>query len=155
MIVYKITNKLNGKVYVGLTRQTLAKRWYDHQRITSRVSALKAAISKYRPINFSVEVLGEYKNTQGLINAEKYYINYLNCMVPNGYNITCGGEAPEHSEASKIKMSLSHKGKKKPITYFARMSSAMKGRPKSSAHRKAMSEGQRKRRLKEKSQLAI
>lgn len=145
MLVYRITNKINGKIYIGLTRETLAKRWYDHCRITSRVSALKSAIKKYGEDTFSREVLSTYNNEEDLVNAEKYYIEYYNCLVPNGYNITIGGEAPKHSAESKKKMSLSRRGKKKPITYSARMSSAMKGRPKSIEHRHAMSKAQKLR----------
>ena len=51
--IYKIVNKINGKIYVGQTRQNLEKRWRQHRKIGSNCRYLKYAFEKYGINNFN------------------------------------------------------------------------------------------------------
>lgn len=111
MIVYLITNKINGKQYVGQTIQKLEDRWKTHRSSISGCLALKSAIEKYCPDNFTVEVIYEANSMEELNKKEQEFINKLNTLAPNGYNLTTGGERPKYSEESRKKMSQSSKGR--------------------------------------------
>jgi group I intron endonuclease len=104
-LVYKITNKINGKCYIGKTTKTVSYRWYFHSNNFGHCIALQEAVKKYGKENFSVEEIAFYTNLEDLNNAEEYYIDFYNCLAPNGYNLTNGGSAPLHSTETKNKMS--------------------------------------------------
>lgn len=94
--IYKITNSINGKVYIGQTIQSVKDRWYRHCSNAKCLSKqekdmhIKRAILKYGKENFSVEILEECE--EKLLNArERYYICYYN-SYENGYNSTPGGQ---------------------------------------------------------------
>ena len=106
MIVYLITNKLNGKRYVGKTVGILSRRWYYHYSESSHCIALKNAIKLYGKENFHIEEVAKYNNLEDLNNAEEYYIDFYNCLSPNGYNLKLGGNAPRHNEVTKQRMSV-------------------------------------------------
>lgn len=132
MIVYRITNKINGKQYVGQTTMTMINRWNKH---TMRGHALYSAIKKYGKENFDYIILSECNTIQQLNDAEKYFIDYYQTLSPNGYNLTTGGEGFTVSEETKKKQSTSHKGKTAPWNSYKRsdetrkkMSDAAKGR---------------------------
>ena len=121
MIIYKITNKLNGKCYIGPTRGDLSVRWRYHNYASSGCEVLKNAIKKYGKENFSVEEIAAYDNLEDLNNAEEYFIEWHNCIVPNGYNLKGGGGGTNLSEETLRRYSESHKGKHcSPKTEFTR-----------------------------------
>ena len=111
-VVYKITNKINGKVYIGQTTSTFDNRYKgDLYKYTHNIH-LKRAIGKYGIDNFSIEK--EFKlaySKEELDNLEKEYIIKFDC-INNGYNLREGGANGKFSEQSKMKMSLSRKGEK-------------------------------------------
>lgn len=94
-IIYKVTNKVNGKVYIGQTIQSLKDRWYRHcaKKNLSKAEMnmhIKRAILKYGKENFTVEIVEECDSK--LLNAkERYYIGYFD-SYNNGYNSTTGGQ---------------------------------------------------------------
>ena len=95
MIIYKITNVVNNKVYIGLTTTSLKKRWYAHIRDSKKSEKhLYAAMRKYGLDNFKIEVIDDTaKDMQELGKLERKYIKLYNSTDPNyGYNITYGGE---------------------------------------------------------------
>jgi group I intron endonuclease len=106
MVIYKVTNKLTGKSYIGQTTIKLKNRWAWHLDKRSHCIALKKALEKYGKENFSLEEIASYSNLEDLNNAEEYYIELYNTLVPNGYNLKFGGVAPRHNEITKHKMSL-------------------------------------------------
>lgn len=115
MIVYKVTNTLTGKQYIGQTRYSLAHRWAAHCRKKSHCALLSAAIQKYGRDVFIKEVLFT-SDCKDAINAkEMELIKELSTISPNGYNITAGGEAPRHSDETKKKLSENKKGSKNPM----------------------------------------
>ena len=88
MIVYKIENRVNGKIYVGRTIRTLNTRIYQHKH--NNKSLIGRAIQKYGWENFSVEIIEECDTFEKLVEREIYWIKKLNSKVPNGYNIVDG-----------------------------------------------------------------
>lgn len=94
-IVYKATNNLNGKIYIGKTVKTLQRRRTEHES-TSRKSAsptgFHGAIRKYGESGFTWEVLHECEVSL-LNDLEVYYIKDLRSSVIGvGYNLTSGGD---------------------------------------------------------------
>ena len=91
-LIYKITNLLNGKIYIGQTRTSLSQRMNKHysQGKKEGQTGIDGAIFKYGKENFSVEIL-EYCLIEELDERERFYINYYN-SYNNGYNLTKGGQ---------------------------------------------------------------
>ena len=92
--IYKITNKINGKSYIGQTIQNVKERFYQHcatkcsQAILNMV--IHKAINKYGKSNFTIEVIEEVESTN-LNDRERYWIRYYD-SYNNGYNSTEGGQ---------------------------------------------------------------
>lgn len=92
--IYKVTNLINGKVYIGQTIQTVQNRWYRHCGKSGISQAelnthFKRAILKYGKENFKIETIEDCDSS--LLNKrEKYYISYFD-SYNNGYNSTLGG----------------------------------------------------------------
>lgn len=102
MIIYLVTNLINGKQYVGQTVQDLKKRWQGHQHGSS-CRVLSQAINKYGKDNFKIEVLDKAKTIDDLNTLEIKYINKLNTISPNGYNLqTGGGSYIPHEQTKKL-----------------------------------------------------
>lgn len=116
--VYKITNNVDGKSYVGQTTNSLYKRFNQHCLKSSRCKYIKNAIFLHGRSNFSIEVLIKIKysnerDLKKLLNEnEKKFIEELNTLHPNGYNLTTGGNSPKMSEESIAIRAEKHK---KPI----------------------------------------
>lgn len=94
-IIYKVTNKINGKIYIGQTIQSLKDRWYRHCAKKSLSEAemnmhIKRAILKYGKENFTIEALEEC-DSELLNEREKFCIDYFD-SYHNGYNSTEGGQ---------------------------------------------------------------
>ena len=91
MIVYLITNKVNGKQYVGQTIRSLEERWKDHCRVRDE-NYFHRAIRKYGPENFSLEIIDTAETDEELDEKEIFWIKELNTLFPNGYNLKEGGD---------------------------------------------------------------
>lgn len=87
--IYKITNKVNGKSYIGQTRYTIEFRWRQHLHKKDN-TYFHNAIRKYGADNFIVEKLEEC-NIEDLNEREIYYIAKYNTFK-DGYNLTIGGD---------------------------------------------------------------
>lgn len=92
--IYKITNKTNGKAYIGKTLQTPEKRFKEHcadsKKDRCKNRPLYRAFNKYGINNFSLEVIEECENSK-ISQQEIYWINYFD-TYKNGYNATKGGD---------------------------------------------------------------
>ena len=108
MIIYKITNTVNGKIYIGQTKWKLEKRFRYHTYNCSGCVALRNALYKYGVENFTIEEIDCAESQSELDEKETYWIKHYNCIVPNGYNLKNGGSTPTYSEESKIRMSKNH-----------------------------------------------
>ena len=90
--IYKITNNINGKCYIGKTERNIQIRWLEHTRL-SRLNIdlpLYRAFSKYGIDNFSIEEV-EQCDSSIIDEREIYWIDYFN-SYRKGYNCTAGGE---------------------------------------------------------------
>lgn len=88
MIVYKITNLINGKIYVGQTTRTIEERLREHKRSDFPIGK---AIRKYGIENFKIDILSTCTSLDELNETEIFWISKLDCLTPNGYNRTEGG----------------------------------------------------------------
>lgn len=95
MIIYKITNLVNGKLYIG---QHNGKR----RNYLGGGKILKSAIIKYGKENFKKEIIIDNVNSQEeLDKLEKYYIKfYSSTITENGYNIQKGGRGYKNNSIS-------------------------------------------------------
>lgn len=82
--IYKITNKQNGKSYIGQSIH-IERRWEEHCKPSSS-SLISKAIHKYGKINFLFEILEECQ-VEDLNLLEQYWIKKENTISPFGYNI--------------------------------------------------------------------
>ncbi len=82
--IYKITNQISGKVYIGQSRH-IHKRWQEHCQPSSD-SVISKAIKKYGQENFTFEIIEECPLEQ-LNEREEFYIKKYNSCIPNGYNV--------------------------------------------------------------------
>lgn len=94
--IYKITNRINGKVYVGQTVKTLKERFQKHCWSTTEKDnyhlnmAIKKAIKKYGKENFTIELIEEVEQNK-LDEREVYWISFYD-SYKKGYNCTLGGQ---------------------------------------------------------------
>jgi group I intron endonuclease len=93
MFIYKITNKINGKIYVGKTSKTIHERFNAHlKHARNKVNRhLYDSINCYGAENFEVSLI-EICNEEIANERERFWILELSCMSPNGYNMTFGGD---------------------------------------------------------------
>lgn len=116
MIVYKVVNKTNGKIYIGQTVKPLKYRIMDHFWNARRRPKLvfHKALQKYGEKSFEWSIIYRSESQEEINEKEIYYINELNTIVPFGYNMCLGGNGSNgwhHSEETKNKISLGNKGK--------------------------------------------
>ena len=116
MFIYKITNKINGKLYVGkTTKNSILDRWKTHLRsYKTRDTKFYNAIRKYGKENFLIEVVQQ----TGIVSREqlnKREIYWIAVLKPD-YNLTKGGDGGWiHDQTGshwKIKDTSKMKGKK-------------------------------------------
>lgn len=93
MIIYKATNLINGKVYIGQTIHTLEHRKKAHLNNAANggKTHFYAAIRKYGQDNFLFEEICKADTIQQLNDLEVYYIQQYN-SIENGYNMALGGD---------------------------------------------------------------
>ena len=99
--IYKITNKIDGKIYIGRAKN-IKDRWKAHRNnpfnplSREYYKSLYKAIREYGLENFSFEVVEECKEEE-LNDKEAYYINFYNANDPAiGYNRTNGYDQPQY-----------------------------------------------------------
>lgn len=116
MQVYKITNLINNKSYIGVTKYNFYKRYNyrsDWWNAPSVNLYLKNSVIKYGHENFSVEILENCLFEEEIYFLEKYYIKHYDTLNPKfGYNFTSGGDRGyTYSLISNEKNRISHLGK--------------------------------------------
>lgn len=152
MIIYKITNKVNGKIYIGKTSKTAQYRFKRH--VQEAVSKNKLgrnnfyfhkALVKYGRDNFSIDVLQECETAEEAAKLEIEYISkYHSQDHLIGYNLTKGGEGvvgrkktqqeiEKHRQkmigrklSQEHKMAISRANKGKQISLITRQKISMK-----------------------------
>ena len=117
--IYRVTNLINGKIYIGQTTESLSRRLRNHA--TGNQSVLKDAIAYYGISNFSIEdiVAGYSQEELDLLEIEA--INKEPCLLDQqGYNQRLGGKLQGNrcSEALKAKLKTAHKHEQKPVVQY-------------------------------------
>lgn len=117
--IYCITNKINGKKYIGQTIDFDTRKKRHLKYTNDENSVLHNAIRKYKPSNFDIEVIVSFRAISEEVRRklldflEIFYIKkYQTLTIQNGYNQTVGGGGMSgfhHSERAKKKMSESQK----------------------------------------------
>lgn len=152
MIIYKITNLINKKIYIGQTIFSIEKRFKMHCYSTNKKkckSPISRSIKKYGKENFKIEEIVKADCIQMLNYLEMYYIYIFNSTNKEiGYNIRIGGNTSSipnetkekirntlighvHSDETKLKISNAHKGKKLTNEHKENVIKALTGRGKS------------------------
>jgi group I intron endonuclease len=137
-IVYLLTNKENGKLYVGKTVQSFDVCWGGHvgsARRSDNGMLVCRAIKKHGPEAFERKILEECDESV-LGGRETHWIVELKTHVSQGgYNLTFGGDGglPGYtfSEESREKMRQKALGRKLSLEARAKISAVHRGRPKS------------------------
>lgn len=91
MYLYQITNLINGKIYIGQTNN-ITKRWSNHKCGNASHQVISRAIQKYGKENFKFEILYRNVPIEEINDLEIRVIKEKNCRVPNGYNVSVGGD---------------------------------------------------------------
>jgi group I intron endonuclease len=130
-LVYRVTNTLNGKVYIGKTTVPLLRRWTQHVSSAKKGvnSRLYNAIRKYGVKSFDMQVIDTTTNSGELSRLEQDWIIRLNSRNPDiGYNITPGGDGagagPDNPNYGKPGP---NRGRKFPPEFGEKISKAKKG----------------------------
>lgn len=135
MYLYKITNNLNGKIYIGIHGAKNLKKSY-----MGSGKAIKQAINKYGKTNFTKEILEQFDNYEDLLKREREIVNEVFIKREDTYNMIVGGKGvgcgenhpmfgttrPEH--AKWMKNHAHNKGKKCPQHVKDAISKSNKGR---------------------------
>ena len=138
--VYKITNTVNNKSYIGISIHEPEK-----DRIQKHLSGhgnrvIANAVKKYGRDAFTYEVLEENVFDEFLPDLEVAYIANFNTVVPNGYNLTHGGDgAGPPSKETRRKISKSLTGKTLPAEHRRKISEGGKGKKRSAETRRKIS----------------
>lgn len=110
MYLYRITNIINNKKYIGITNN-YKKRWSNHRCGNSKNMAIAKAIKKYGKENFFFEIIKKNLTLEEANQEEIKYIELEHTLIPNGYNISKGGgvipiESSKHIGSSNGKALL-------------------------------------------------
>lgn len=136
-IVYKITNKINNKLYIGITKRPLEYRWNLHKHCANRYkklwSHLYSAMRKYGIENFEINILKTCYSDKQLYRAEIYFIKKFDTTNRlKGYNISKGGEVSTAgrivSRLTRKKLSLANKKRFENPIERERIATSLKGR---------------------------
>lgn len=124
-IIYKTTNKINGKIYIGQTIKNLEQRKREHLNEAKRDSKefyFYRAIRKHDSENFDWEILEQCNSKEELDLAEEWYIRYYKTFTGFadccGYNLTLGGGGIvgfRPSTETRKKMSKAQSGENNPM----------------------------------------
>jgi len=120
ILIYRATCLVNGKCYVGKSNRSLEERIKNHLYTVKRgsKSAFHCAIRKHGVESFKWEILDKALFVDMLSDMEIFYICKNKCIVPNGYNMTAGGEGSlgyVPSIETREKMSKMFSGENNPF----------------------------------------
>src|SRR5271157_2149073 len=105
MVVYRRTNTKNGKVYIGKTTRTPAKRWTNLLAEVGRggTNPIHNAIRKYGADAFVTDIIYEAKTFDELNAMETVFIVlHQSHKTENGYNLTLGGDGASPGELNPM-----------------------------------------------------
>lgn len=178
--IYKITCKIDNKIYIGKTTKTIKERFKEHIETSRKVNSyrhksyLYNSMRKHGIENFSIEVIETCESEKQLNERERFWIKELNTRDPNvGYNIHEGGNggrtqleytcsekqleclslgwyAPMSAE-NKALVSKIHKGKMVGVETREKLRNAQLGKKASEETKEKMSNAHKGKKLPERS----
>lgn len=109
-VIYKIENKINGKIYIGQTTRNFKKRYKSNLFKNTHNEHLKRSILKYGENSFNITERFDVAYSQEELNKkEEYYIEKYNCCdIKYGYNKKSGGNNAKMSNSTILKQIASH-----------------------------------------------
>jgi len=133
-IIYKLSNNIDGKIYIGQTSRSLKIRFNEHCLSNSGCHKVQSAIKKYGRENFKIELI-TITGTQSVADYwEIYFIDkYQTLSREYGYNIRDGGSVGK----------FNNKGRKHTPDELSKMSKSQIGRIISFETRQKMSEAKK------------
>lgn len=137
MIIYKITNLTNNKIYIGKTVLSLERRMQQHLSKSKKNTTMliSRAIAKYGIQNFKVEQIDSSNNESELNKLERYWIDFYHSNdLTIGYNLTGGGDGGDiiknlpNKEEIYSRRADSNRGKKRSAEFKKQNSVRHKGK---------------------------
>lgn len=132
MIVYLLTNEVNGKKYVGQTVQPWQNRWRHHcwkSTVLGTNMPIASAIAKYGRDAFAMSVLSTCSSQEELNRLELHWARKLNTFSPHGYNLRAGAGTGALSEETKKKISRANTGKRHSPETIQKLRDSHRGHP--------------------------
>lgn len=123
--IYRITNNVNGKVYVGWTSRDPLVRFEEHQKTRKPKyqdrSAISHAIEKYGVNSFTFEILYQSYDYDHSREIETHFITECNSLLEGwGYNIDNGGTGHKRTASTIEKHRAAIKGRKQSAEHIAK-----------------------------------
>ena len=111
--IYIISNKINKKIYIGITTRPIKERWQEHCRHKNK-TVISKAISKYGKENFTINLLTKTTSLKRALDLESNYIKQYKTLSPYGYNIAPYGNGNGSGKAleKEFRKFMSQKSKK-------------------------------------------
>ena len=136
MIIYQVTNIVNGKRYIGKTSQSLHRRSIHHfsKSKSGSETLFHRAIRKYGKDSFVSEIL-ETVTDENLLNERE--IHWINILSPE-YNLTKGGDGGDTSQSENFKSAMKKYHSSKSRSSYATY--GMLGKKQSDDQKKMISE---------------
>ena len=130
-VIYKITNRINDKIYIGST-QDKKRRWREHKSNLKdnhhRNQHLQNSWNKYGSEEFEFLVIEDVQDKGDLLSREEFYLRYINYHDPESlYNIALDAKAPM-------------RGRKRPAEVKKKIGEGNKGKERSREHKRKISE---------------
>lgn len=137
--IYKITNLINGKIYIGQhdMNTQLGDRYCCSGLHISR------SIMKHGADNFKREIIFEFDNFEEMNLKERKMVTPEFIEDSQNYNLMEGGKNGVHSTYTKLKISRAHKGRVISTKTKAKMSAVKVGKDLSKRHRMEISKGKK------------
>lgn len=153
MVVYLVTNRINGKQYIGQTTRDLNRRKQQHilAALTKKDNLyFHNAIRKHGSKSFDWQIITKDVYSMKTLNRLEIHFIKLYNTFENGYNSTAGGKNAAQSEESKRKISEAHRGVSLSEEHKRKLSEKLKGKNSvhygkkySEKHRQRISEGRK------------
>lgn len=151
-IVYQHKNKINGKVYIGITSQKPEQRWGSQGCNYKSSPHFYSAIQKYGWDNFEHNILfTELTKEQACLKEQELIKEYNSMNREFGYNSTSGGDIFTMNEETKQKISQAMMGNQNNLGHPCseekkkKISNAQKGREFTEEHKQKLSEAAKNR----------
>lgn len=128
--IYKIINIVNGKYYVGSSKDIIDYRWPKHYVALNnnrhKNDYLQNAWNKHGKLNFEIQIVEEVSDETKLRIVEQEYLSIAKTEQHKCYNLNFDAKGGSISEYSKMKIGNFHRGKIIPIETRQKISKSTK-----------------------------